>query len=136
MGKFWMSDDFVRVHARKLSTSAVAVYMVLSCHCNRHNQTTIGVRRVAEILGVSKTTVVKAMKELKVYQFLVQRTKGVYQIRVPGVPVQSTEVYQDVVHKEEFKEVYKEGFKSLREQSSKGEFSPAKEALARKLGLR
>lgn len=48
------------------------------------------------------------MKELKVYQLLVQRTGGVYQIRVPGVPQSDTQVYQKLYLKEESKEVFKE----------------------------
>jgi DNA-binding transcriptional MocR family regulator len=130
MGKFWMSDDFVRIHARKLSPSAIAVFMVLACHCNKDHKTTIGIRRMADTLCLSKTTVVKALKELKVYQLLVQRTHGVYQIRMPGVPFYDIEVYQRLEHKE----VFKEGIKEKEILTSRGNISPALDRLRERWG--
>ena len=112
MGKFWISDDFIRKHARYLSGGAQRVYMALSSHVNKQSTTFIGQRKIAEYLGLSKTTVNEAIKELKAYQLLVRLTDKEngkpYQIKLLTVPNEVPKPYQLLVHKEDIKENYKE----------------------------
>ena len=67
MGKFWITDKFLREDAKKLSIHAQMVYIALCCHANKDGITFIGCRKVASCLGINKDTVWKKIKELEVY---------------------------------------------------------------------
>jgi hypothetical protein len=112
MGRFWMDDDVVRVHAKNLELSDLAVYAVLCCFANDKGETYIGVRKIASLLGINKETVVNALRRLVVYGLTVRfpRKKGqVYGLQIKSVRINPTQVSGSAVHKEVFKEYIKEG---------------------------
>lgn len=98
--RFWIEDDFVDRHAKNISLSAQVVYMVLKRHVNREGKTTIGIRKIAEKIGASKTTVHKSIKELLLYQLLIQRSNPLSHFGYYTVPDSRTVQCHNLVHKE------------------------------------
>jgi len=123
MGRFWISDEFIRVHAKELSCRAQIVYVALACYANAHGQTFVGCRRLAEDLSMSKNTVNKAIRELKASQMVEQL--GQYQrgevsrLQINTVPGSFILPYQLLGPKEVLKEVSKEGQKQKIEKLKK-----------------
>jgi len=75
MGKFWMDDDFIRIHANQLSLKSIAVYTALNSYSNKEGKTFVGHRRIGSVLGINKDSVTRAMRELEASD-LVRRSKG------------------------------------------------------------
>jgi hypothetical protein len=136
MGRLWFDDALIREHAKHLNPSALSVYITLCCHCDKKGETFIGVRKIAELLNINKETVVNAIKKLELYGLTVRlpQSKGkVYGCQVKSVRIGISEVSGYSVHKEEFKEVLR---KEPLNEGTRGTYSPAKEAIAKSLGLR
>lgn len=112
MGRFWVDDDFIRIHARKLSNKAVLVYIGLCSHASREGFTFIGQRSLGKELGLNKETIGLAIKELIASGFAGHYKRGRH--GVYGLTVFSVRKYPVLASghsgpKEEFKELYKEG---------------------------
>lgn len=134
MARFWIEDSFIRreIKNHNLSPLAALVYITLACHANKQGYTFVGTRHLGELLNVSKSAVARAIKELQSVPLVGQRQTKVSQIRVLTVPLQGQTV-PPVGQKEVVKEVYKEEpLKKLVEQSTKGQYSAAKERLRAK----
>lgn len=116
MGRFWIEDDFIRLHARNLTTKASLVYVALCSHADKEGHTFIGQRTLGKELGLNKETIGIAIKELIAYGFVGHYKYGKY--RVSGLTISSVRKYHipvsgSSVPKEEIKEVYKEGEKLI-----------------------
>jgi biotin operon repressor len=110
--RFWLPDHFIRKYAKDLSIHAQMVYVVLCCHVNSNDITFIGCRKIAENLGINKSTVSKKIKELEAYGYVVRLDKErgkPSHIRINSVPNKTYVPSHQVVPKEiNTKEVYKE----------------------------
>lgn len=133
-----MDDDFVRIHAKKLSIYAQMVYVVLCCHSNKDGITFIGQRKIAEQLNINKDTVTKSIKELVVSGMVGQlhSVKGkVSGFSIKSVRYEGLQLSAGVGHKEGIKELYKEReFSIKREQeTAHNPNSPAYKAFREKV---
>lgn len=111
MGRFWIPNAFVRVHAKSLSSSAQSVYMVLCCHAGKGDETFISYSKIADLLDFSKNTVKTAVDDLIAYQLLVRlnkKTGRASHLKVLPVPNNSMQPYQSLGAKECNKEFIKE----------------------------
>ena len=122
-GRFWISNNFMRVHARYLSAHAQSIYMYLCNRANRERETFVGYRRIAKELGFNKDTVVKKIKELKVYGLVIQsgstKRGQVSSFKLLPVPNYPLKVSEESVQKECIKEYPKEGTINTRELMDK-----------------
>ena len=98
--RFWIEDEFIDIHARKFSTTAQAVFMCYKRHCNSQGETTIGIRKIAVLLGIDKGTVSRAVKELELSGFCGQRANKLSGFSPRAVWNLQTEVSANSVHKE------------------------------------
>lgn len=73
MGRFWIEDKFIDEIAKHLSIAAQCVYHCLKRHVNRQRQAKIGSGKISEELGVSTTTTLRGLKELKEKQLISSR---------------------------------------------------------------
>ena len=76
MSRFWMERSFVRGRARLLTVKAIAVFMALSCYANEDGKCFVGIRRLADDLGINKTTVTSGLRELADKGFITRRKLG------------------------------------------------------------
>src|SRR5712671_1027821 len=83
--RFWLLDAFIDSEAKSLTVYAQVVFVALSRHANRKGETWVGVRKLAEELGISKNTVVKAIKELSVSHLVVRCPAGMRGLSHPRV---------------------------------------------------
>lgn len=118
MERFWIDDDFIDVQAKKLSIYAQMVFIALTRYANKDGETFVGIRKIAEILGINKDTVSKSIKELVVSGLVGHCKTGKHRVsglRLSSVRFERFPVSDRVGPKEEFKEVYKEekNFKNL-----------------------
>lgn len=138
INRFWMPDDFVRVHAKNLSSSAHSVYMSLSSHANKNGEAFISYEKMGNELKFSKNTVKRAVDELIAYQILVRldkKTGRASHLQVLSVPNGSTKPYQNLSTKELNKEYFKENdlnkFKNDRDGAKDGiDWEKRKQVLA------
>ncbi len=66
-GWYWIDNRLVRRDAKVLGAPAIAVYNVLAAYASNDTQEAFpGVRRIAELLGMSKTTVLESIEALKI----------------------------------------------------------------------
>jgi len=72
MGRFWVEDDFIDNYAKKLSCKAQIVYICLKRHANNQAISSIGSRKIAEKLGIDRSTAKLALQELEVGGFTTQ----------------------------------------------------------------
>jgi hypothetical protein len=114
-GRFWITDDFIRKHAKKYSVHQQMVYVVLCCHANKEKITFIGCRKIAECIGISKNTAYKAIKELEASHLVRRLDKNIGKpshIKIFDVPGEGILPYQMVGPKESNKESIKEDIKN------------------------
>lgn len=119
--RFWIENEFIDEYARNLSIKAQCVYMCLKRHCNKKGETTIGVRGIAERLGINKSTACDALKELELSGFTVQRKNKLSGFSPYTVRNLRTDVSGSTVHKE--LGIIKEPIKSnkiIQEEKNKG----------------
>lgn len=98
--RFWIEDEFIDTYAKTLSIKAQAVFMCYKRHCNGNGETTIGIRKIAELLGVNKETVSRAVKELELSGFVGQRKNKLSGFSPRAVRQFQTELSDKSVHKE------------------------------------
>jgi DNA-binding MarR family transcriptional regulator len=60
----------------KISFAAKSVYMILVGHCFDKDTCFPGIGRISTILGCSKPTVIKAIKELQENNYVVKHRRG------------------------------------------------------------
>lgn len=124
MKRFWMADQFIDEYAKDLSFTSQAVFMALSRHANKEGFTFVGCRRLAQLLGMNKSTVSKALRELEQYGIIVRypakKRGGVSWKKVLSVRNEHASPSASVVHKEEFKELNKKEDNDLQKQPYKG----------------
>ncbi len=111
MGKFWMLDDFVRIHSRKVKPREQAIYMALSSHANKQNETFVSTRTIGKELNINKDTVVRGLKKLIKEGFIERTDKKVRNasvIRLLCVPKWKPKLSENFRHKEYNKELFKE----------------------------
>ena len=126
IGKFWIDDDFIRNDAKNLSVYAQAVYFVLACHANKLGETFIGYRKIAALLSIDKNTVNRAVEQLIAYGRVRRLDKKIGRASFLKITTVSNEValpYDENIHKEDNKEVYKDteqpkDYKKIREAIS------------------
>lgn len=133
MRRFWIDDEFIDNYAKSLSLKAQMVYVCLCRHANGEGKTTIGCRRIAKKLGISKNTVNEAIKELQVSQLLGRRVNAPSQSGYYTVPILGTHPSQSVGHKE-VGSISKEGFKNSSRTDLLLALQETKLELTRKLG--
>lgn len=111
MGKLWIDDNFIDVQAKNLSIYAQMVFIALSRFANKEGETFVGVRKIAECLGINKDTVAKAIKELVVSGLVGHCKTGKHRVsglKLPSVRFERFPVSDRVGPKEVFKEYIKE----------------------------
>lgn len=119
-GKFWMLDEFIDEHAKKLTPYEQIVYVALCRHANSYGETFVGARRMADELNINKNTVSKSIKKLEAYS-LVIRLKGgagkLSTLKITSVSFKDTQLSRPVIHKEDVKEEKKEALPARRERT-------------------
>lgn len=60
----WMRREILRQHGEELGTRGVTVYAALASYANQHNTAYPSLGSLADLLGISKTTVRKAINDL------------------------------------------------------------------------
>jgi hypothetical protein len=110
-GLFWIKNDFIRKHARKLSIHAQMIYVALCCHANKDGITFIGCRKIGEDLGINKNTAQIKIKELEKAQ-LVKRLDSANgkpsHMKIFTVPYEKSKPYSQVIPKDNTKDIYKD----------------------------
>ncbi len=106
-----MLDDFVRIHSRKMKPREQAIYMALSSHANKQNETFVSTRTIGKELNINKDTVVRGLKKLIKEGFIERTGKRVGNasvIRLLCVPKWKPKLSKNFGHKEYNKELFKE----------------------------
>jgi DNA-binding Lrp family transcriptional regulator len=89
-GWFWINKKVLQLFGRSLKASGLALYNVLVSFANSKNQTCFPTQRViAELIGMSKRTVIRRIRQLKELGLLsVEKRKGrcFYRLLRPKVP--------------------------------------------------
>src|SRR5437870_3432674 len=88
MGRFWLDDEFIRTHAKKLKPSGIAIYVYLASRANREGIAFVSVRRIGEDLGLHVETVVNGLRDLEAFGFSERSKKRlgrVFGIFLPSV---------------------------------------------------
>jgi len=111
--RYWMPDKIIRSLSKlELSTYDFAVYAYFCSRADKSGASFPGVRRIANDLGISKTTVQESVTKLEAYRLLVRINnpkKGeVCHRRVGTVSYRYEKPCQPVVPKEYNKELIKE----------------------------
>jgi len=75
---YWINKKVLQLHSRSLKASGIAVYNALASFANSKNQTCFPTQRaIAELIGVSKRTVIRRIKELQALGLLdVKKRRG------------------------------------------------------------
>ena len=106
MGYFWTEDSFIDKEAKKLSLKAIAVYVCIKRHADKEGKCKIGVRKIAEEIGVNKDTASSAIDELQLSHMVGQRVNPLSRFGYYTVPVRRTELSESVGQKE-YRNTYK-----------------------------
>ena len=77
-GRFWMDDDIIDQHAAKIGPYALAVYTYLCRRANKQKQAMPSLKRMGDELGMSRSTVQKAIDTLAAHRLVgvSQRKQG------------------------------------------------------------
>ena len=88
-GWFWINKKVLKLFSRRLKSSGLAVYSVLASFANFKNQTCFPTQRaIADLIGMSKRTVIRRIKELRELGLLaVEKRRGrcLYRLLRPKV---------------------------------------------------
>lgn len=143
-GKFWMPDDFIDRLAKTLTPYEQIVYMALCRHANSKGETFVGSRRISNELNINKNTVIKSIKNLRVYGLVIQLSGGAGKLttlKIPSVLFQDIQPSCSVRHKEDVKEENKEAIFAKRERTPEEQekmnhtLDEMRKSLANKLAL-
>lgn len=110
-GWFKMPKKFLRqyVHKYKLTVYDYAIYSVLCCYRDPNKGTCfIGIRKIASLLNISKTTVFESIKVLVACRLVVRlpSSRGMVSLlMIHAVPVEASQPYHPVIPKEITKEI-------------------------------
>jgi DNA-binding MarR family transcriptional regulator len=89
-GWFWINKKVLQLFSRSLKSSGLAVYNVLASFANSKNQTCFPTQKtIAELIGMSKRTVIRRIRQLKELGLLsVEKKRGrcFYRLLRPKVP--------------------------------------------------
>jgi len=62
---FWLDNSLIDEYGATIGAYGIAVYAVLARHANRERECWPSLKRIAAMIGCSKTTVLKALKRLE-----------------------------------------------------------------------
>ena len=102
-----MPRNFVDDLARSHSPYTQAVYMALCCHSDDKGFSFWGCRRIAEVLGINKSTVAASIREIIASGLAVRsydERRRVAGVTIKDVRFEKVQVYEESVPKKVFKE--------------------------------
>jgi DNA-binding Lrp family transcriptional regulator len=89
-GWFWINKKVLQLFSRSLKSSGLAVYNALASYANSKNQACFPTQKViAELIGMSKRTVIRRIRQLKELGLIGVERKGnrsVYRLLKPKAP--------------------------------------------------
>jgi len=89
-GWFWINKKVLQLFSRRLKSSGLAVYNVLASFANSKSQACFPTQKaIADLIGISKRTVIRRIRQLKGLGLLSVEKKGnrsVYHLLRPKVP--------------------------------------------------
>jgi DNA-binding Lrp family transcriptional regulator len=87
---YWINRRILNIHGQKLKASGLAVYNALASYANFKNQACFPTQKaIAELIGMSKRTVIRRIRELQELGLIGVEKKGnrsVYHLLRPKVP--------------------------------------------------